>query len=174
MNTTVYYSAPTYSTYKTAPVYSKILVPVKPAAKTQTSSISITFGNDYKASTYTAPKAPVKPDDPDGTICSSDYNCKSSCCSRNLFVMPREGVEDLYALRTQYYNSDTKTYSPPDGKVYTYTPKSAGDYSTKYGCYGGFYYDTNTNTKVSASYDSLNKVCMGNVYKDLNYVDYSS
>jgi hypothetical protein len=66
------------------------------------------------------------------------------CCAKNIEVLPGEGFEDLYNLRPSYYNVDTKTYSPPGGKVYSYTEKNSGAYDTSYGCYGGSYYDVNS------------------------------
>lgn len=137
MTYSVYYKAPTYSKVYTAPVYSKVLVPKKPTvapkAKASTTVQVSVSGNSTKK------EAPKK--DPNGTKCDNGSSCMSFCCSKNIPVMPSEGNEDLYGLRTQYYNSDSKTYSPPGGKVYSYADKSTGGYSTTYGCYGGAYYD---------------------------------
>ena len=87
--------------------------------------------------------------------------------------MPMEGVKDLYTLRPQFYNADTRSYSPPGGKVYSYTDKSGG-YDTEYGCYGGAYYNVVYMRKESVAYDAAKKQCLGGYMGDLNYINYNS
>lgn len=112
----------------------------------------------------------------DGDMCSYKGDCASYCCEKNIPVMPIEGQLDMYKVRPQFYterNPNTNTYSPPGGKVYSYSQLGAG-YDVDYGCYGGQYYDTTYKEKVATAYDSYNKQCSGNVFLDLNYVDYNS
>lgn len=88
-------------------------------------------------------------------------------------VMPREGIEDLYNLRPQFYTADKNEYKPPGGVAYSYTDKSGG-YDTTYGCYGGSYYNVAYKMKDAVAYDKAAKTCLGNYFADLNYVNYNS
>jgi hypothetical protein len=143
----VVYRPPSYSKIYIPPAYSKVTVAKGYTASTAT--ITITTTNSTK------PKE-AKKADPDGTICKMGSDCKSYCCTKNLAVLPKEGVMDLYGLRPQYYNAQSKTYSPPGGKVYSYTDKVMGNYDTTYGCYGGSYYDFYAQKTVIAAYDTYN------------------
>ena len=134
--------------------------------------------NNYKptgtvAKVYVAPAPAKKELKPNGDTCGSDWDCTSYCCAKNIMVMPREGIEDLYNLRPQFYTADKNEYKPPGGVAYSYTDKSGG-YDTTYGCYGGSYYNVAYKMKDAVAYDKAAKTCLGNYFADLNYVNYNS
>lgn len=136
--------------------YNTNLYYIAKTTNTQTVTYSVVYRPPTITTTNSTKPKEAKKADPDGTICKKGADCKSYCCTKNLAVLPKEGVMDLYGLRPQYYNAQSKTYSPPGGKVYSYTDKVMGNYDTTYGCYGGSYYDFYSQKTVIAAYDTYN------------------
>ena len=166
-----YYQPPVYSKIYIPPVYAKVDVSKNQAKKKKDNKVVTGFSTAYTKPAYVAP--PPKTYLADGLTCTSSFDCSNYCCAKNIVVMPMESIQDLYNLRPQFYDKDTNTYSPPGGKVYTYTDKSGG-YDTEYGCYGGSYYNVAYMQKESVAYDAAKKGCLGGYMADLNYVNYNS
>jgi hypothetical protein len=106
-NLYTYYSTTTtssiaYSKYYQPPVYTKIYIPpvyskvdVKKNQDKKKTNNKISTGTRTTTSYVYVPKTYS----PDGTICSKNGDCSNYCCSKNLVVMPRESIQDLYNLR---------------------------------------------------------------------------